>query len=115
MEKPMRLVFAAVALMASFGSIAHAQMGSEVIARAPKKIGDFVPYCTGHFKDCRSMVVLADIDILSEGKAHLCPIGIKDMDIAAKSIVGWLARHKETHAMPTKAGIRSAIKALWPC
>jgi len=111
----MRLVFAAVALIAFSGPTAQAQMGSEVFARAPKKIGDFVPYCTDHFKDCRTMVVVVDIELLAEGKAHICTIGIKDNEIAVKSIVGWLAQHKETHGMPTKTGISAAIKALWPC
>jgi hypothetical protein len=115
MENPMRLALAATALIAFSGSIAQAQMGSEVIARTPKKIGDFVPYCTDHFKDCRSMVVLVDIELLSEGKAHSCTIGIKDNETATKSIVGWLARREETHSMPTKTGIRTAIKVLWPC
>ena len=114
-ENLMRLAFVAAALISFFGSIAQAQMGNEVIARTPKKIGNFVPYCTDHFKDCRSMVVLVDIELLSEGKTHICTIGIKDSEIATKSIIGWLARREETHSMPTKTGIRTAIKVLWPC
>ena len=111
----MRRVFSAVALVAFSGSLAQAELGGDVVARTPKTIGDFVPYCTDHFKDCRSMVLLVDIELLSENDPHICTIGIKDNDIATKSIVGWLAQHEQMHAMPTKTGISAAIKALWPC
>ena len=64
-EKLMRFAFAAVALIAFSGPIALAQTGSEVIARTPKKIYEFVSYCTGHFDDCRSMVDLVANELLS--------------------------------------------------
>lgn len=114
-ENLMRLAFAAAVLIAFSGPIAQAQTGSEDIARIPKKIHEFVPYCTDHFNDCRSIVVLVDNELLSEGKPHICAIDIKDNEIATKSIIGWLARREETHAMSTKTGIRTAIKVLWPC
>ena len=63
----MRLAFAAAALIAFSGPIALAQTRSEVIARTPKKIYEFVPYCTGHFNDCRSMVDLVANELLAEG------------------------------------------------
>ena len=114
-ENLMRLAFAAAALIAFSGPIALAQTGSEVIARTPKKIHEFVPYCTDHLDDCRSMAVLVDNELLSEGEPHICTIGIKDNEIATKSIIGWLARREETHAMSTKTGIRTAIRVLWHC
>lgn len=111
----MRRAFAAAAFIVFYGSVAQAQLGREVIARTPKTVVGFIPFCTDNFKDCRSMTTLVNIDLLSEGNPKVCTIGIKDMEIATKSIVGWLAQHKETHAMPTKTGINAAIKALWPC
>jgi hypothetical protein len=114
-ENLMRLAFAAAPLIAFTGPIAQAQTGSEVIARTPKKIFEFVPYCTDHFDDCRSMVVLVANEFLAEGKSHNCTIDIKDNEIATKSIIDWLARREETHAMSTKIGIRTAIKVLWHC
>ena len=64
----MRLAFVAAALIAFPGPIALAQTGSEVIARTPKKIYEFVPYCTSHLNDCRSMVDLVANELLSEGE-----------------------------------------------
>jgi hypothetical protein len=55
----MRFAFAAAALVFS-GPIALAQTGSEVIARTPKKIYEFIPYCTSHFNDCRYAVFISD-------------------------------------------------------
>jgi hypothetical protein len=114
-EKLMRLAFAAAALIAFSGPIALAQTGSEVIARTPKRIYEFVLYCTGHFNDCRSMVDLVANELLSEGQPHICTIELKDNEIATKSIISWLARREETHAMSTNIGLRTAIKVLWRC
>lgn len=110
----MRLVLAAT-LIAFSGSIVQADSTSELLARVPKKVGDFVPYCTGHFKDCKDIVIIADIELMTERMAPNCDIPTKkNNDVATKSIVGWLARHKETHGMPTRTGIKAAFKAL-PC
>src|SRR5450631_3887664 len=114
-EKLMRFAFAAVALIAFSGPIALAQTGSEVIARAPKKIYAFVPYCAGHFNDCRSMIDLVANELLSEGQPHICTIGLKDNEIATKSIISWRGRREETHAMSTNIGLRTAINVLWHC
>ena len=111
----MRLALTAAALIALLGSIAQAQLESEVFAVAPKKVGAFVPFCTERFKDCQSVVVSVDIELLSERNAHNCTIGTTDKEVATKSIVTWLARREETHAMSTKLGIRTAIRVLWPC
>ena len=101
--------------MALCGSIAQAQPTSDVIARIPKKIGDFVRYCADHFKDCQTMVTLVDIEHIAENNPRICTIKIKDNAAATKSILDWLRRREETHAMATKAGITTAIKVLWPC
>jgi hypothetical protein len=114
-ENLMRLAFAAAALIALSGPIAQAQTASEIIARTPKKIFEFVPYCTDHFNDCRSMVDFVANELLSERQPHICTTGIKDNEIATKSIIGWLARREETHAMSTNTGLRTAIKVLWHC
>ena len=114
-ENLMRLAFAAAALIVFSGPIALAQTGSEVIARTPKKIYEFVPYCTSHLNDCRSMVDLVANELLSEGQLHICAIELEDNEIATKSIISWLARREETHAMSTNIGLRTAIKVLWHC
>jgi len=114
-ENLVRLAFAAAALIVFSGPIALAQTDSEVIARTPKKIYEFVPYCPGHFNDCRSMVDLVANELLAERQPHICAIGLKDNEIATKSIVSWLARREETHAMSTNIGLRTAIKVLWRC
>ena len=115
MKNPMRLAFAAAALIAVSASVVQAQTANDVVARTPKKTGDFVRYCADHFKDCRSMVLLVDIELLAENNPRICTIKIKDNDAATKSIVDWLRRREETHAMATKTGITTAIKVLWPC
>lgn len=111
----MQLAFAASIFIVFSGPIAHAQTDSEIIARAPKKIHEFVRYCADHFNDCRSIVVLVDNELSSEGEPHICTIGIKDKETATRSIIDWLARREETHAMSTKTGIRTAIRVLWRC
>ena len=112
----MRLILAALTLIAFSGSIVQAETTSALLARLPKKVGDFVPYCTGHFKDCRDIVIIADIELMAERMAPTCGgnIPTRNNDVATKSIVDWLARHKETHGMPTRTGIKAAMKAL-PC
>ena len=114
-ENLIRVAFAAAGLIAFSGPIALAQTDSEVIARTPKKIYELVPYCAGHFNDCRSMVYLVANELLSEGQPHICTIELKDNEIATKSIISWLARREETHAMSTNIGLRTAINALWHC
>jgi hypothetical protein len=111
----MRLALAAAALIVLSGPIVLAQTGSEVIARTPKKIYEFVPYCTGHFNDCRYMVDLIAKELLAERQPHICAVGLKDNEITTKSIVSWLARREETHAMSTIRGLKTAIKVLWHC
>ena len=111
----MRLAFAAAALFAYSGPFSLAQTSSEVIARTPKKIYEFVPYCTGHLNDCRSMVDLIANELLSEGQPHICVVKFKDNEIATKSIISWLVRREETHAMSTNIGLRTAINVLWHC
>ena len=111
----MRIAFGSAVLVSVFGPFALAQTGSEVIARTPKAIYEFIPYCTGHFIDCRSMVDLVANELLSEGQPHICAIGLKDNEIATKAIISWLARREETHAMSTNIGLRTAIKVLWRC
>jgi hypothetical protein len=115
LDRLMRLAIATVALIALFGSIAQAQTENEVLAVVPKKVGAFVPYCTNHIKDCQSVVVFFDTEPLSKPEAHSCTIGTVDKEAATKSILSWLARREETHSMPTKLGIRTAIRVLWPC
>jgi hypothetical protein len=111
----MRLAFVAGVLIAFSTSHAGAQKVSDVVARTPKKTSDFVRYCADHFDDCRSMVILVDIELVAENKPRVCTIKIKDNAAATKSIVDWLRRREETHAMATKTGIITAIKVLWPC
>jgi hypothetical protein len=111
----MRLAVAAVALISCSASVAQAQTGNEIMDRAPKKIYEFVRYCTDHFNDCQSIVVMVANEAGPDGKLPSCPIGIKDNEAATKTIVSWLARREETHAMSTKIGIRTAIRALWHC
>jgi hypothetical protein len=113
-ENLMRFAFAAV-LIGLSGPIVLAQTGSEVIARTPKKIYEFVPYCADHFSDCRSMVDLVANELLVERQPHICAIGLKNNEITTKSIVSWLARREETHAMSTVLGLKTAIKVLWHC
>lgn len=115
MAKPTRLVLAAMISIAFSGSVVRAEKVSEVLARTPKKTADFVAYCTDHFKDCRTIIVSVDIEHLAESKPNVCTIRSKDNDVATKSIVGWLAQHKEIYGKPTRDGIGAAIKALWPC
>ena len=110
-----RVAFASVALIVCSELIVRAQADSEVLSRAPNKIYEFVPYCTDHFNDCRSMVELIAKDLLAEGQQDICAIGLEDNEIATKSIVSWLARREETHAMSTNTGLRTAIKVLWRC
>jgi hypothetical protein len=114
-ENLMRLAFAAAALIVIFGPIVLAQTGSEVIAKTPKKIYEFVSYCTDHFNDCRYMVDLVADELLAERQPHICAVRLKDNEIATKSIVSWLARREETHAMSTNLGLRTAVKVLWHC
>jgi hypothetical protein len=102
-------------LIAFSGSVVQAATVNEVLARTPKKIGDFVLYCGEHFKDCRTIVVAVDIEHLAENNPRICTIKTKDNDAATKSILAWLAGRKEMQGTPTKAGIGAAIKALWPC
>jgi hypothetical protein len=115
MGKPTQLVFAAMALIALSGSVVEAETNKDRIARTPKKTGDFVPYCTNNFKDCLLTVIDVDIEHLAENNPRICTIKTRDNDAATKSILGWLAGHKETHGTPTRTGIGAAIKALWPC
>lgn len=61
------------------------------------------------------MVTLVDIDLIAENNPRICTIKIKDNAAATKSILAWLTRREETHAMATKTGITTAIKVLWPC
>lgn len=110
----MRRVIAAMALIAFSGTVVQAETPDQFLARMPKKVGDFVPYCTGHFKDCKEVVIIADIELMTERMAPNCNVPRKNNDVATKSIVGWLAQHKETHGMPTRTGIKAAMKAL-PC
>ena len=111
----MRLAFGVAALISFSGPIALAQTGSEIIARTPKRIYEFIPYCTGQFNDCRSMVDLVANELLSEGQPHICKIVLKDNEISTKAIISWLARREETHAMSTNIGLRTAIKVIWRC
>ena len=61
------------------------------------------------------MVELVANELLSEGQLHICAIELEDNEIATKSIISWLARREETHAMSTNIGLRTAIKVLWHC
>jgi hypothetical protein len=115
MARPARLFIAAVTVIAFSGSLVQAEKVSEVLARTPKKTGDFVAFCTDHFKDCVTIVISVDIEHLAESNPRICTIRTKDNAGATKSIVGWLAQHKEIHGKPTRTGIGAAIKALWPC
>lgn len=115
MKSPMRHALAVAISVAVSASAVEAQAVNDVVGRTPKKSGDFVRYCADHFKDCRSMVLLVDIELLAENNPRICTIKLKDNDAATKSIVDWLRRREETHAMATKTGITTAIKVLWPC
>ena len=87
----------------------------------PDKTGAFVAYCAGHFADCKSKVVDADVAVLAtklfaKQGAQLCtiPKGIGN-DAATKDILVWLGNHTNVHAMATDDGIQAAVKALWHC
>jgi hypothetical protein len=110
-----RLAFASPTLIVFSEPVVRAQADSEVLTRAPTKIYEFVPYCTDQFSDCRSMVELVAKELWAEGQPHICAIGQEDREIATKSIVSWLARREETHAMSTNTGLRTAIKVLRHC
>jgi hypothetical protein len=116
MAKSLATAFAAVALIALASTAARAELGDELRARAPKTVAALLPWCPDHFKDCRGLVTLVDIDTLSEDTgSSACVIGTRDMEAATRSILDWLAQHKETHAGSAEAGIAAATKALWPC
>jgi len=104
----MRIVFAVIILITFSGSIVQAQKVD--FAKSPK-VGDFVLYCTDNFKDCVHMVILVDIELMAEQMAPTCK-NPRNNDAWTKSIVDWLARHKETHNMQTRTGIRGAMKAV---
>jgi hypothetical protein len=114
-ENLIRLAFAGAALIVFSESIVRAQADREVLPSTPNKIYEFVPYCTDRFNDCRSMVELVAKELLAEGQPHICAIRFEDNEISTKSIVSWLARREETHAMSTNTGLRTAIKVLWRC
>src|SRR5580765_7412900 len=106
---------AAVALLATATAV-HAEVGDELRARAPKTVATLLPWCAANAKDCRALVGLVDLDNIAEGPSPgACVIGTRDGEAATRSILDWLATHKETHAGPAEAGIATAINALWPC
>jgi hypothetical protein len=108
--------FAVLALIAGLGTSAQAEFGEEIVARAPKTVGALLPWCGDHFKDCGVLVAVTDAEHIAEGPSPgACVIGTRHGEAATKSILAWLAAHKETHAAPTDAGIAAAINALWPC
>ncbi len=110
------LAIASAALALLIATAARAEVGDELRARAPKTVATLLPWCTANAKDCRALVGLVDLDAISEGPTPgTCVIGTKDADTATKSILDWLAAHKETHAGSAEAGIAAAINALWPC
>jgi hypothetical protein len=111
----MRLVFAAVAMIAFSASVAQSQSDNEIIDRTPKKVYEFVRFCNDHFNDCQSMIAVVANQFWPDSKDASCTNGIKGNEVATKSIVSWLARREETHAMSTIIGIRTAIRALWHC
>lgn len=95
--------------------------GAQAANPVPDKAGAFVAYCAGHFADCRSKIVDADVAVLAtklfaKQGAQLCvlPKGI-DNDAATKEILAWLGNHKNVHAMTTDDGIQAAMKNLWHC
>ncbi len=116
MTRSLAITLSAFALIASLVTAVQAEVGDELRARAPKTVATLLPWCTDHFKDCRGLVTLVDIDTLSEGPSPgACVIGTRDSEAATRSILDWLAAHKETHGGPSETGIAAAINALWPC
>jgi hypothetical protein len=111
----MRVAFAAMVLIAFSASVVQSVTGSEDIDRKPKKVYEFVPFCADHLNDCQSLVAAVADEYWPGDKGPNCTNGIKGNEVATKSIVSWLARREETHAMSTKIGIRTAIRALWHC
>lgn len=115
MARSLAIASAALALIAGAAAL-QAEVGDELRARAPKTVATLLPWCAANAKDCRALVGLVDLDNIAEGPSPgACVIGTRDGEAATKSILDWLAAHKETHAGPTEAGIAAAINALWPC
>ena len=115
MAKSFAPALAAVTLLATATAV-HAEVGDELRARAPKTVATLLPWCAVNTRDCRALVGLVDLDNIAEGPSPgACVIGTRDGEAATKSILDWLAAHKETHPNPAEAGIATAINALWPC
>ena len=116
MARPAAIALVTLALTAAIGTAAHAEVGDELRARAPKTVATLLPWCAANARDCRALVGLVDLDNISEGPSPgACVIGTRDGEAATRSILDWLAAHEETHAGPAEAGIAAAINALWPC
>ena len=116
MARSPTIALAALTLIAGLGSAARAEFGEEIVARAPKTVAALLPWCTDHFKDCRLLVAVVDAENIAEGPSPgACAIATRDGEAATRSILAWLAAHKETHPGATDAGIAAAINALWPC
>ena len=113
--KPLPLVFAL--------AVAQLSAAADAASPVPERAGDFVVYCTSHFKECKNEILTRDVAAMAgalwgkdKDKTQVCvtPDDV-NQTVAAKQILAWLTDNKSTANMTTADAIRAAEKAIWNC
>ena len=88
----------------------------------PERAGDFVVYCTSHFKECKNKILSLDVAAMAkalwgkDNKTQVCvtPDDVNE-NVAAKQILAWLTNNGAAANMTTANAVRAAEKAIWNC
>jgi len=95
---------------------------ADAASAVPERAGDFVAYCTSHFRECRSKIIEIDVAAMAGGLwgkddiTKVCAVP-QDVDItdASKKILAWLTNNAAAADMTTTNGVHAAEKAIWNC
>jgi hypothetical protein len=106
----------AIMLATGFTSTVWCTAGAEEPSAAPQPgtVAHFVVLCAQPDKSevCKVAIQIGSIEVAVKHGPN-CGVREPDEDRALRRVVEWLTEHSETHSMPTRDGITTAIVGVW--